>query len=308
MTKPIGFAALLAGVLAHTGCGSRESDTADDQTSVDDSSPSQCGTTGGDDTGSTDTSGTLPFPDVCNGSDEIRLYFGDWLGGASDVAVDYMMYAEGMRYIKIDGHCHFYVYEGEAVDFRWWEPVREGDLTEDELVDVLTRLAVNRWANFDAADLSPSGYYPEWQRFEVAGESYECPGGCAIGGDAREVVEAARELIAELASETTTYAEPAMIEVSVVEWQNPGPLPVTMEWNADIPLADLVDDPIEAYLSDDPVAFMGTMLAPADAAWFLDAREAYLQGTPKAAPSAIGILEEGASEASYLLYIRSVVP
>jgi len=246
-------------------------------------------------------------PDVCDGSEDIRLYVGEWAGGAANAVVDYVMYADGMRFLMVDGRCRFYVYDGEAAELRWWEPVRTGNLGDDELEDALQRLDVGGWSTLiPASNGEPSGHL-EWDRFSVVGEYYECPVGCSAGSEATSVLSEARVLIGDLVSRSDAYVA-SSVEVSVVPEPAPAPsrLPVTMVWGASQPVSVFLDDVTDVLLSSD-AKDIGTMVIVEEEPWFTAARKLYLETVPIGLPSEIGILD-ASGEVAFDLYVRPAVP
>jgi hypothetical protein len=247
--------------------------------------------------------------DVCDGSDDVRLYVGEWAAGAANLAVDYVMYAEGVRYLKVDGQCRYFAYEGEAVEYRWWEAVREGTLSHEEMGEVLERLSVDKWDSFDEEDLIwPSAQHAEWDRFHVAGAEYDCPYGCSPEGDAIQIVEEERRVIEEL-FERGDAVVPLNLELALLAEPKPetSSLPLNVEWGAEVPLDDVVDDPAGVLISGDPDD-IGTFVAAADEPWFVEVRQQYLAAAPIGGPSTIGILDDVTGEVAYNLYVRMVVP
>jgi len=113
----------------------------------------------------------------------------------------------------------------------------------------------------------------------------------------------------ELAARSASVVAPEMLEVVVIESAaSLDGLPFTVAWGADTPMEDLVESPVEAYVSRDP-ADIGTFLEASQAPWFTAMADEYRQAVPAGSPSAIGIRTGDAAESvSHLLYVRPVVP
>lgn len=239
------------------------------------------------------------LPDICDGSDDIRLYVADWAAGNANPAVDYVMYAEGVRFLKIDGHCHYYAFDGEGGPYRWWEPVHEGDFSDTQLDEIVERLEVERWGTFDESDLIWPNYHEAWNRFNVGDHEFECPSGC--GGAVARMLWEARKLTEELVIVSQPVV-PDRVEAVVVEAHETYPFAV--EWGSSLNLGTFVASPSELATQEEQ---LGILLDTSEEPWFLDVTAEYRADTQGRAPSAIGLVDEE-DRVSHLLYIRPVVP
>ena len=248
---------------------------------------------------------TGPVPIICDGSDEVRFSYGDWAGGAADIPVDFVMYAEGMRFLRIYGTCRFVAFDGETVNLRWWEPVVEGQLDPQEVVALMQELQIWELEGVTEADLAnPNAYHAAWNRFEVGDDAFLCPQGCPEGSRLWPLIVRANSIVRRLFA-AGSPVEDHLIEVAVVETR-PVDFPLIVPWGADIPLLDVVQDTRDAAISGDP-ADIGVFVEGDAMGWFLEMRTAYRESVMPAAPSAIGILNED-GELAYRMYMRSVVP
>jgi hypothetical protein len=92
----------------------------------------------------------------------------------------------------------------------------------------------------------------------------------------------------------------AVVSVSRVE-----NIPFAIEWDAPIPMSDLLQDTSKAYLSGDPDD-IGILIEGENLAWFSGTVDTYRAGVLPGAPSGIGILDES-GYTSHLLSVRPVV-
>ncbi len=217
------------------------------------------------------------------------------------------MYGEGYGFLKIDGRCHFYVFRSGQSPFLSWAPVREGDLDDEALDDVLARLHVRFWPDLTEEALTLPSMHAGWRRFEVAGAVYECTGHCDQEDWLMErVLDGAYEVIAEL----DALGEPVVgerVEVGVMPVNDPN-VCYSVPWGADFPIAEIAQDYVEATLAADVDGF-GVFLEPPESQWFLQAADAFREAMsdPRVGRHAIGISDDDGA-ISHALYVRTVVP
>lgn len=174
-------------------------------------------------------------PQVCDGTQRIRLWYHTIDNASRAAPGEFLLYQNGGGWL-ITGNCHYYA---QAVQFSFPLKMSEGDLEPSEAQEIGRRVhfgqsltsSVSSAPTFDASLL----------RLELADESVICVGACDTAPpETRDAMASAMALSNELAKKGKRWR--GAMRISVIE--RPLALPRTwdrfaIDWPLQIPVADV---------------------------------------------------------------------